>query len=153
MAKYKVTLTSDERDELEQLVSKGKGAARKLAHARILLLADDSPQHQGRPDEQIAESLGVSLRTVERVRQRLVVEGLQQAVHPRPQPRRPEKIKLDNEAEQQLIKLACSDPPEGRCSWTLQLLAERLVVLGRVESVSRETVRKTLKKTTFSLAL
>jgi hypothetical protein len=80
----------------------------------------------------------------------LVTEGLEQAVNPRPQPRRPDKIKLDEEKEQQLVELACSDPPEGRGSWTLQLLADRLVVIGQVESISRETVRKALKKTTFT---
>ena len=147
MEKYKVTLTADERYELEQLVRKGKAAARKLAHAPILLLADEGDDRTGRPDEQIAETLGVSPRTVSRVRKRFVTEGLEQAVNPRRQPRRPEKIKLDEEATRQLVELACSDPPDGRGSWTLQLLADRLVVLGQVESVSRETVRKALKKT------
>ena len=149
MEKYKVTLAADERCELEQLVRKGKAAARKLAHARILLLADEGDDRGDRPDEQIAEALQVSLCTVSRVRKRFVTEGLEQAVSPRPQPRRPDKIKLDKKLERQLVKLACSDPPEGRGSWTLQLLADRLVVLGQLESVSRETVRKALKKTTF----
>jgi transposase len=149
MEKYKVTLTADERFKLEQLVRKGKAAARKLAHARILLLADEGDDRTGRADEQIAETLQVSLRTVSRVRKRIVIEGLEQAVNPRHQPCRPDKIKVDKETERQLVELACSDPPEGRGSWTLQLLADRLVVLGQVESVSRETVRKALKKTTF----
>ena len=151
MQKYKVTLTADERFELEQMVGKGKAAARKLAHARILLLADEGDDRMRRTDEDIAETLQVGLRTVSRVRKRFVMEGLEQAVNPRRQPRRPDKIKLDKEAEQQLIELACSDPPDGRGSWTLQLLADRLVVLGQVESVSRETVRKSLKKTTYKL--
>ncbi len=149
MEKYKVTLAADERYELEQLVRKGKAAARKLAHARVLLLADEGDDRMGRPDEQIAETLQVGLRTVSRVRKRFVTESLEQAVNPRPQPRRPDKIKLSETAEQHVIELACSDPPDGRGSWTLQLLADRLVVLGQVESVSRETVRKALKKTTF----
>lgn len=149
MVKYKVTLTAEERCELEQLIGKGKAAARKLAHARILLLADESDGRACRPDEQIAEVLQVGLRTVSRVRKRFVTEGLEQAVSPRPQPPRPDKIRLDKQGEQGLVKLACSDPPDGRGSWTLQLLADRLVVLGQVESVSRETVRKVLKKTTF----
>ena len=151
MEKYKVTLTTDERFELEQMVGKGKAAARKLAHARILLLADEGDDRMWRTDEDIAETLHVGLRTVSRVRKRFVMEGLEQAVNPRRQPRRPDKIKLDREAQQQLIELACSDPPDGRGSWTLQLLADRLVVLGQVESVSRETVRKSLKKTTSKL--
>jgi transposase len=149
MDKYKVTLTAEERLELEQLIGRGKAAARKLAHARILLLADESDGRTYRPDEQIAEVLQVGPRTVSRVRKRFVTEGLEQAVSARPQPPRPEKIRLDKQMQQQLVTLACSDPPEGRGSWTLQLLADRLVVLGQVESVSRETVRKVLKKTTF----
>lgn len=149
MEKYKVTLTPDERCELERMVRKGKTAARKLAHARVLLLADEGGDRKGRPDEEIAETLQVSPRTVSRVRKRFVTESLEQAVHPRPQPRRPDKIKLDEQTEQQLLELACSDPPDGRGSWTLRLLAEQLVVLGQLESVSHETVRKVLKKTTF----
>lgn len=149
MEKYKVTLTAEERFALEQLVSKGKAAARKIAHARILLLADEGDGRAYRPDAQIAEVLQVGSRTVSRVRKRFVTEGIEQAVSPRPQPPRPEKIRLDKQTQQQLVKLACSDPPDGRGSWTLQLLADRLVVLGQVESVSRETVRKVLKKTTF----
>ena len=149
MEKYKVTLTPDECVDLQQLLRKGKAAARKLAHARVLLLADEGDDRKPRTDEEIAETLGLGLRTVERVRKRFVTEGFELAVNPRPQPRRPDKIKLDEQAEKQLIELACSDPPDGRCSWTLQLLADRLVLLGQVESVSHETVRKALKKTTF----
>jgi transposase len=149
MDKYKVTLTADEREDLQQLVCKGKAAARKLAHARVLLLADEGEDRKGRSDEEIAETLHLGLRTISRVRRRFVTEGVEQAVNPRPQPRRPDKIKLDEGTEKQLIELACSDPPDGRSGWTLQLLADRLVVLGQVETVSRETVRKALKKTTF----
>jgi transposase len=147
--KYRVTLIAEERQELQQLVRKGKAAARKLARARVLLLADEGEDRKGRSDEQIAETLQMGLRTISRVRQRFVTEGLEQAINPRPQPRRPEKIKLNKPAQEQLIELACSDPPDGRSRWTLQLLADRLVVLGQVESISRETVRKALKKTTF----
>lgn len=148
MAKYRVTLTGDERDDLQQMVRRGKAAARKLAHARILLLADEGEDRIGRSDEEMAEALHVGVRTISRVRKRFVLEGTAQAVNPRPQPRRPDKIKLDEQTEQHLIALACSDPPDGRNGWTLHLLADRLVVLGHVESVSRETVRKVLKKTT-----
>jgi transposase len=149
MEKFKVTLTVEERDGLEQLVRKGKAAARKLTHARVLLLADEGDDRKGRTDDEISVALQANARTIARVRKRFVTEGLDHAVTPRPQPRRPEKIKLDGQIEQQLIELACSDPPDGRNGWTLQLLAERLVVLGLLESVSRETVRKALKKTTF----
>jgi hypothetical protein len=153
MEKYKVTLTVEERTALEHLVSVGKGAARKLAHARILLVADDGPSGPRRDDEDIVEALHVSPSTIARVRKRFVTESVGAALDHRPQPPRPEKVKLTNAVEKQLIELACSDPPQGRCCWTLQLLADRLVALGRVDGVSREAVRRALKKTTFSPGL
>src|SRR4051812_5068856 len=146
MDKYRVTLTAEERADLDQLVSRGKAAARKLTHARILLLADDSLGEE-RPDEQIVPALGISLRTVSRVRQQLVTEGVDVALLRRRQPPRPDKIKVKGNVEQRLVQLACSDPPKGRCHWTLQLLADELVVLGLVKRVSPETVRQALKKT------
>jgi hypothetical protein len=149
MGKYRVTLTDEERAQLEQTISVGRGAARKLAHARILLLADTS-QGPGHSDEDIVAALGTSLRTVERVRQRLVTEGFQAALDHRPQPPRPDKIKIKGDVEQKLIQLACSDPPEGSCHWTLSLLCDELVALGLVRTVSTETVRQALKKTTSS---
>ena len=149
MDKYRVTLDADERATLEQLVAVGKAAARKLTHARILLLADTA-SGQERSDEDIVAALGASMRTVDRVRKRLVTEGFEAALHPRPQPARPDKIKIKGDVEQQLVQLACSDPPEGRCHWTLQLLADELVVLGLAKSISTETVRQALKKTTSS---
>ena len=149
MEKYRVTLAAEERAELEHLASVGKAAARKLSHARILLLADSSAG-QGHTDEDIVTALGIGLRTVERVRKRLVTEGFQAALDHKPQPPRPDKIKVKGDLEQKLIQLACSDPPQGRCHWTLQLLADELVVLGCVNTISLETVRQALKKTTFS---
>jgi hypothetical protein len=147
--KYRVTLDADERAALERLVAVGKGAARRLTHARILLLADTA-SGQERADAGIVAALGTSVRTVERVRQRLVTEGLPAALNPRPQPLRPAKVKIKGDVEQRLLQLACSEPPQGRCHWTLQLLADELVVLGLTESVSTETVRQALKKTTSS---
>ena len=152
MEKYRVTLTTEERVGLERLVSTGRAAARKLCHARSLLLADEMPT-VCRPDEDIAEVLKTSRRTIERVRQRFVTEGLEAALHPRPQPIRPGKIKIKGDVEQRLLQLACSDPPQGRCHWTLQMLADELVVLGLLDRVSVETVRQALKKTTFSRGL
>ena len=146
MDKYRVTLDADERATLERLVAVGKGAARRLTHARILLLADTA-LGQERSDADIVNALGTSVRTVERVRQRLVTEGFQAALDPKPQPPRPAKIKIKGDIEQRLIQLACSDPPQGRCHWTLQLLADELVVLGLAKSISTETVRQALKKT------
>jgi hypothetical protein len=149
MDKYRVTLTAEERADLEQMVSCGKAAARKLTHARILLLADDSLQEE-RTDEQIVAALGISPRTISRVRRLLVTEGFDIALCRRKQPSRPDKIRIKGDIEQRLIQLACSDPPKGRCHWTLQLLADELIALGLVNRVGIETVRLALKKTTSS---
>jgi transposase len=148
MAKYKVTLTEEERDELTRLIKTGKAAARKLNHARILLLSDEGPGGPGKTDRQIAESLDTGQRTIERVRKRFVEEGMEAAINPKPMPKRPNKVKIKGEIEAQLIDLACSAPPEGRGRWTLQLLADHLVVLTSLDSVSDETVRHALKKKT-----
>src|SRR5262245_20121985 len=147
MDKYRVTLTAEERADLGQMVSCGKAAARKLTHARILLLADDARGDEC-PDDEIVAALGTSPRTVARVRQQLVTQGIDVALLRRPQPPRPDKIKVKGDVEQRLVELACSDPPKGRRHWTLQLLADELVVLGLVNRVSTETVRQALKKTT-----
>jgi transposase len=148
MVRNKVTLTAEERQQLEKLVSCGKGAARKLTHARMLLLADEGDQGPGRTNAAIVAALGVGERTVERVRKRFVTESFEAALQPRPQPPRPDKVKIRGPVEKQLIQLACSDPPAGRSRWTLQLLADRLVVLNCLGRVSTETVRQALKKTT-----
>jgi hypothetical protein len=148
MEKYRVTLTAQERMGLEQLVSTGKAAARRLMHARILLLADTSERNE--MDEAIVDAIGCSLRTVSRVRQQFVTCGLDAAIARRLQPARPEKVKIKGNVEQRLVTLACSDPPEGRCHWTLRLLGDELVALGLVERISTETVRQALKKTTSS---
>ena len=148
MEKYRVTLIPEERAALEQLVSRGKSASRKLTHARILLLAD-GVRGEGYADE-IVTALGTSFKTIARVGRRFVVEGLEAAVDHRPQPARPDKIKIKGNVEQKLVQLACTDPPRGRCHWTLQLLADEMVVLGLVDSISTETVRQALKKTTSS---
>jgi hypothetical protein len=146
MTKYKVTLTAEERAGLEQLVAVGNAAARKLSHARILLLADTAGEE--RTDQEIVDARGTSLPTISRVRQRFVTEGLEAAVSPRPQPPRPDKIKIKGDVEQERIRVACSDPAQGRCRWTRCLLADALVALGLVAAVSHETVRQALKKTT-----
>jgi hypothetical protein len=147
--KYRVALTAEERAALEQLVSVGKAAARKLIHARILLLADTSPGPI-RTDDDIVAAVAIGPRTIARVRQRFVTEGFTAALDHRPQPPRPDQIKIKGDVEQRLVRLACSDPPEGRCHWTLSLLADELVALGLVASLSTETVRQALKKTTLT---
>jgi transposase len=149
MEKYRIALAPEERTGLEHLVSVGKSAARKLTHARILLLADER-HGEACSDAEITSALGTSLRTIERLRKRFVTEGLEAALDHRPQPPRPDKIKIKGDLEQRLIELACSDPPEGRCHWTLQLLADELVVLGWVDAISTVTVWQALKKTTSS---
>lgn len=147
MVKYIVTLTDEERELLQKMVSSGKGAARKLLHARILLQADAGGM--GRTDEAIAEALQIGMSTIHRVRQRFVEQSFESALLPARPPKRPDKLKIAGDVERQLIALACGDPPAGRCRWTLNLLASRIVELGYVDDVlSRETVRKTLKKRT-----
>jgi len=147
VVKYRVTLTEQERDALKKLVSAGKGAARKMLHARILLSTDQGEHGQHRSDGEIIDALDVGRSTIYRVRERFVEDGLEAALVPRKMPRRPDKIKIRGETEKKLIALACSDPPEGRCRWTMELLADRIVQLGAVETVSQETVRRALKKT------
>jgi hypothetical protein len=148
--KYIVTLTEEERSSLRHLVSSGKAAARKLAHARVLLLADAGPEGPAKADEDIRQALGVGPSTIHRVRRRFVLESFEAALSPRPSPLRPGKVKIQGEVEQALVELACSDPPRGRNRWTLQLLADRLVVLGKLPGVSLEAVRQALKRTRSS---
>jgi homeodomain-containing protein len=151
MAKYIVTLTEEERALLQKLVSCGKGAARKLLHARILLQTDAGGM--GRTDEAVVEALQIGKSTIHRVRQRFVEQSFESALVPARSPKRPDKVKISGDIERQLIALACGDPPAGRCRWTLNLLANRIVELGYVDDVlSRETVRKTLKKRTSTSA-
>ena len=145
--KYKVTLTADERQTLHELIATGKAAARKLVHARILLKADASDDGLHWPDWRIADALEVSIDTVERVRQRFVEDGFDASLERKKRLTPPRPIKLDGRAEARLIALACSPPPEDRARWTMQLLADKLVDLEVVESISDETVRTVLKKT------
>jgi hypothetical protein len=150
MKKYKVTLTADERQSLHALVAAGKAAAKKLAHARILLKADAAPDGPGWTDERIAEAVEVNRTTVEQVRQRFVEQGLEAALVRKKQDRPSRERKLDGDGEARLIALACSQPPRGRAAWTLRLLADRLVELEVVDAISTETVRQVLKKTNSS---
>ena len=128
------------------MIATGKSSARKIQHARILLKADASEHGPNWKDEQIKEAVEVSLSTIERVRRQFVEEGTEAAISRRPGSgyRDP---KMDGEKEAHLIALACSKAPEGRVRWTLRLLAQRMVELEYLESLSYETVRRTLKKT------
>ena len=149
--RYRVRLGEDEQEELMALVSKGRAAAYKQTHARILLLSDENQAGGGMKDEEIVRALKVGIATVERVRRRGVEDGLEAALERKRQINRRLR-RLDGKGEAHLVALACSQPPEGRVSWTLKLLADRLVEREIVESISTETVRQTLKKTNSSLA-
>lgn len=147
--KYVVTLSDEERGALRAMIAAGKASARKLTHARILLKAERRKERHEWEDTRIAGALDVSVSTIEKVRLRLVEEGLEAALVPRP-PRREYARKLDGKEEAHLIALACSTPPEGHGRWTLRLLADRMVRLEHVDSLSHETVRQVLKKTKSS---
>ncbi|MBV9174478.1 MAG: IS630 family transposase [Chloroflexi bacterium] len=142
---YRVKLTAEERMHLQELLSKGKAAARTLTHARILLKTDEGVDGPRLTDEEIAEALDVNRSTVERVRIRCVEEGFDAALRPRPS-RQLHPRKLDGVQEAHLVTLACSPAPKGRGKWSLRLLADKLVELQIVDDVSYETVRQTLKK-------
>ena len=143
--KYRIRLTTDEQQELNALVSRGRAAAYKQTHARILLMSDESRSDGGMKDAEITSALGVGQSTVERIRKRCVEEGVESALNRKKQLRRRQK-RLDGEGEARLIAMACGEPPEGRASWTLKLLADQLVECEIVETISTETVRQALKK-------
>ena len=140
-----VTLSERERAALGQRVATGRGPARELTHARILLKADEGAHGPAWTDEQIATALDASVSTISRVRQRFVEEGVEAALNRR-RPRREYRRKLDGEQEAHLVALACTPPPLGRRRWTLRLLAGKLVELRYIDGVSYEMVRQVLKK-------
>ncbi len=143
--KYHVRLTEEERAQLKTLTTAGRVAARRRLHAHIVLAADAGAEGPALSDTAITAALGVGLRTMGRVRQRYVEEGLDAAVTPRPHHNH-HKRKVDGHAEAHLIALACSPPPAGSAHWTLRLLAAELVALDLGIDISHETVRRALKK-------
>ena len=145
--KYIIRLSADERQMLGKLAGSGKAAARKIARARILLKADAGEGGPGWTDQRIADALEVGVRMIENVRRRCVEEGPEAAAFDRTWPDRPAQRKLDGAGEARLVAIACSKPPTGRARWTMQLLADELVVLQVTDSISDETVRRMLKKT------
>ena len=149
--KYVVRLTDDERVHLKAILSKGTIPARRLQKAQILLKADESDGGEGWTDNRIMEALNASASMIYRVRQQLVEEGLDATLARKKRETPPVPHVFDGEKEAKLIALACSQAPEGRCRWTLQLLAEQLVILNVVDEVSASTVARTLKKTNSSL--
>ncbi len=148
--KYVVTLTEVECHMLQEMLSRGKAAARKLAHARILLKAGASAGGPAWSDDAIAQELEVGRATVERIRREFVEEGLQAALERR-KSRRQYQHAFDGDGEAHLVAMACSRAPEGRSRWTLRLLAERMIQLQYVDQVSKDMVWRVLKKTNLSL--
>lgn len=145
--KFVVTLEADERRQLRDVIRVGRAAAYKRRHAEVLLKADAGPQGPAWTDERIAEAFAVSVRGIVYLRERFVTEGLEAALGRRTRSRPPVEPKLDGRQEARLVALSCSAAPEGRRRWTLRLLADRLVELQVVDSISHETVRQALKKT------
>jgi hypothetical protein len=148
--RYVVRLSSDEREQLEGLIRKGKSPAQKLLKARILLKADASEAGEGWSDGRIIKALETSVSMVYRVRKQLVEEGLEAVLSRKPRATPAVPAIFDGEKEAKLIALACSKPPKGRARWTLRLLETKVVELGIVERASDSTIGRTLKKTLSS---
>lgn len=148
--KYHIHLSSEERQELEGLIRRGESAARIQTRARILLLCDEN-QNTQKPTKEIAAALMCSLPTITNIRKKFVEGGLPNALYEQPRPG--QKPKITGEIEAQLTLLACSAPPEGKARWTLQMLADKLVELELVDSISDVAVMHRLKKMNLSLGL
>ena len=149
--RYVVRLTQEERDYLDRLVKRGREAAYRRRHAQALLLVDEGENGPSLIDREVAEQLGYRRRTVEQIRERCVTEGLNAALE-RKKRSRERTRKLDGEGEARLVSLACSEAPPGRSRWTLQLLADQLITLDIVDTISSECVRQVLKKHHQTLA-
>lgn len=149
--RYRVTLTDAERSELEALTRRGKTQARRFIHARALLLCDAGPDGPAWSVSDVAEALGVTSRTIEHLKKRFVLEGLEAALARKPREKPPREVIFDGEFEAKLIALACSQAPEGHQRWTVRLLADKAVELDFTPSVSHMTVQRILKKTNLSL--
>jgi len=150
MKKYRVTLTESEQLELVHLIASGKYKKTKLKRAQILLASDESEGGKRMKDEEISKAYDVSLRTVSRVRERFIEDGYGIALHGKPRPINREKV-LDGRVTSKLLSLRCSDVPAGANSWTLRLLADKMVELEYVDSISHESVRQILKKVPLNL--
>jgi transposase len=149
--RYRVTLTVQERKELEDLTKRGKTHARRFIHARALLLSDAGNDGPAWSVADTAEALGVTSRTIEHLKKRFVEDGLEAALERKPREKPPREVTFDGAFEARLIAMACSDVPEGHNRWTVRLLADKAVDLKCAESVSHMTVQRVLKKTNFSL--
>jgi hypothetical protein len=150
MKKYIINLTQEERDTLKKIIAAGRGPARMFTRARILLKADQAEQGPSWPDEQISDALDVTVQTIERVRKQFVEEGFDAVLSRHRYTQKVSRKKIDGNVEAHLIALSCSEPPTGYVRWTLRLLADKIVELGYVETISHEAIRQTLKKTNLS---
>lgn len=149
--RYRVTLTAQERDELETLTKRGKTKARRFIRARALLLCDAGPHGPAWTVGDTATALGVTNRTIEHLKKRFVEEGLDIALERKPREKPPREVTFDGAFEAKLIALACSDAPKGRLRWTVRLLADKVIELNIAPAVSHMTVQRTLKKMNLSL--
>jgi len=150
MKKHIVRLSMEERESLAKLITSGRGPARMFTRGRILLKADQGGNGPGWSDERISEALEVTVQTIERVRKQFVEEGFDAVLSRRKYTQKISRKKIDGDVEAHLVALSCSKPPQGRARWTLRLLADSIVELGYVESISHEAVRQTLKKTNLN---
>ncbi|MEX0795798.1 MAG: helix-turn-helix domain-containing protein [Acidimicrobiia bacterium] len=151
MKRYRVTLTPKEREDLEALTRTNKTNAKRFLYARALLLCDAGPEGSAWTVADVAEAMGVSVRSIEHLKKRFVEEGLDAALERKKPDRSPREIIFDGAFEARVIALACSEPPEGRRRWTVRLLAEKAVEIELAPSVSHMTVQRVLKKTNLSL--
>jgi len=149
--RYRVTLTNEERQELESIARPGKTESRKFIHARALLLCDAGEIGPAWNVADVAEALGITSRTIEQLKKRFVEDGIKAAIERKPVDKPPRDIQFDGAFEARLITLACSETPEGHSRWTVRLLAEKAVELKFAASVSHMTVQRILKKTNLSL--
>jgi hypothetical protein len=149
--RYRVTLTKEERKELEAVTHRGKTHARRFIHARALLLCDAGADGPAWNVSAVAVALGVTSRTIEHLKKRFVEDGFEAALERKPREKPPREVTFDGAFEARLIALACSDTPEGRRRWTVRLLADKAVKLRFAESVSHMTVQRVLKKMNLSL--
>lgn len=150
MKKYIVKLSKDEHDKLQKLIKSGRGPARMFTRARIILKADQGEHGPSWGDDKISDALDVTVQTIERVRKQLVEEGLDAVLSRRHYTQKVSRKKIDGDVEAHLIALSCSEPPEGYARWTLRMLADKVVELGYVETISHEAIRQTLKKTNLN---
>ena len=149
--RYRVTLTKEERNELEAMTRRGKTHARRFIHARALLLCDASVDGPAWNVADVATALGVTSRAIEHLKKRFVEDGLEAALERKPREKPPREVVFDGAFEARLIALACSDAPDGHMRWTVRLLADKAVELRFAESVSHMTVQRALKKMNLSL--